>query len=90
VRTEQLVDELFAEIDKFYASSKEIVVDETLAAEGAEWLAEIEAENAGDMTPERLAALEKAKQAEQAEAMDAALRLDEEASPTDGRRFTRA
>ncbi len=90
VRTEQLVDELFAEIDKFYASSKEIVVDETLAAEGAEWLAEIEAENAGDMTPERLAAMEKAKQAEEAEAMDAALRLDEDASPTSGRRFTRA
>src|ERR687893_188004 len=70
VRTEQLV----AEIDKYYASSKEIVVDETLAAEGAEWLAEIEAENADDMTPERLAAMEKAKQAEEAEAMDAALR----------------
>ena len=90
VRTEQLVDELFAEIDKYYAASKEIVVDEREAAEGAEWLAEIEAENAGDMTPERLAALEKAKQAEQADEMDAALRLDEDASPTAGRRFTRA
>src|SRR5690242_20358333 len=70
VRTEQLVDELFAEIDKYYASSKEIVVDEAAAAEGAEWLAEIEAANAGDMTPERLAALEKAAA------------LDEETSPT--------
>jgi (E)-4-hydroxy-3-methylbut-2-enyl-diphosphate synthase len=90
VRTEQLVDELFAEIDKYYASSKEIVVDEHLAAEGAEWLAEIEAENAGDMTPERLAALEKAKQEEQADEMDAALLAREAESPTDGRRFTRA
>ncbi|MEA2167554.1 MAG: (E)-4-hydroxy-3-methylbut-2-enyl-diphosphate synthase, partial [Solirubrobacteraceae bacterium] len=78
VATENLVDELFAEIDKYYASSKEIVVDESLAAEGAEWLAEIEAENAGDMTPERLAAMEKAAA------------LDEETSPTAGRRFTRA
>jgi (E)-4-hydroxy-3-methylbut-2-enyl-diphosphate synthase len=91
VRTERLVDELFAEIDKFYAASKEIVVDEQLAAEGAEWLAEIEAENAGEMTPERLAALEKAKQAEQADEMDAALLAQREAeSPTAGRRFTRA
>jgi (E)-4-hydroxy-3-methylbut-2-enyl-diphosphate synthase len=80
VPTERLVDELFAEIDRYYASSKKIVVDESLAAEGAEWLAEIEAENAGELTPERLAALEK----------EAALRLDEAASPTSGRRFTRA
>jgi hypothetical protein len=42
------------------------------------------------MTPERLAALEKAKQAEQADVMDAALRLDDAESPVDGRRFTRA
>jgi (E)-4-hydroxy-3-methylbut-2-enyl-diphosphate synthase len=90
VRTEKLVDELFAEIDRFYAASKEIVVDEGLAAEGAEWLAEIEAANAGDLTPERLAALEKAKQAEQAEAMDAALQAREAESPVAGRRFTRA
>jgi (E)-4-hydroxy-3-methylbut-2-enyl-diphosphate synthase len=78
VPTERLVDELFAEIDRYYAASKEIVVDESLAAEGAEWLAEIEAENANELTPERLAALEKAAA------------LDEEASPTAGRRFTRA
>ncbi|MFL5888066.1 MAG: flavodoxin-dependent (E)-4-hydroxy-3-methylbut-2-enyl-diphosphate synthase [Solirubrobacteraceae bacterium] len=78
VPTGRLVDELFAEIDKYYASSREILVDEELAAEGAEWLAEIEAANAGDMTPERLAALEKAAA------------LDESESPTAGRRFTRA
>src|SRR5215213_4311898 len=86
VPTERLVDELFAEIDRYYASSKEIVVDESLAAEGAEWLAAIEAENEGEMTPERLAALEKQKQAEEAEAMEA-VRLDEAASPTASRRF---
>src|SRR6478752_10625591 len=91
VPQEQLVDELFKEIDKYVSTSKEIVVDEDLAAEGAEWLAEIEAENAGEMTPERLAALEKAKQAEQADEMDAALLAQREAdSPTAGRRFTRA
>jgi (E)-4-hydroxy-3-methylbut-2-enyl-diphosphate synthase len=89
VPTEQLVDALFDEIDRYYAAGKVVVRDETAAAEGAELLAQIEAESAGDMTPERLAAMEKAKAAEQADAMDEVLRLDESASPTDGRRFTR-
>src|SRR3712207_3512184 len=100
VPQEQLVDELFKEIDRF-AVTRRIDVDAARQAEGAEWLAAIEAENAGDLTPERLAAMEKAKQAEEAEAMDLAsgngdgnglvsrLVLDESASPTDGRRFTR-
>ena len=88
VATEQLVDELFAEIDRYYAAGKEVVVDRAAAAEAAAWLAE--EEDATAMTPERLAALEKAKQVEQADAIDAALRLDEDASPTSGRRFTRA
>ena len=79
VPQEQLVDVLFEEIDK-YAERKTIVVDdEAEAAEGAEWLAEIEAENAGELTPERMAAMEKA-----------ASQLDESESPTAGRRFTRA
>src|SRR5881394_147806 len=78
VPTERLVDELFAEIDRYYGASKRIVVDERLAAEGAEWLAEIEAANAGELTPERLAAMEAQKAAEEAE------------SPVSGRRFTRA
>jgi (E)-4-hydroxy-3-methylbut-2-enyl-diphosphate synthase len=82
VPTEHLVDELFAEIDKYYASGKKIVVDANAAAEAAQWLAENEDESA--MTPERLAALE-AKQAE-ADA-DA---IDEAVSPVTGRRFTRA
>jgi len=76
VRTEDLVDELFAEIDKYYAAGKKVVRDETSAAEAAEWLAENEDETA--MTPERLAA------------MEAAAALDEESSPVAGRRFTRA
>ena len=100
VPQEQLVDALFQEIDA-YATTRRIAVDADSQAEGAEWLAAIEAENAGDLTPERLAALEKAKQAEEAEATASAAALedagtvervvlDETASPTDGRRFTRA
>jgi (E)-4-hydroxy-3-methylbut-2-enyl-diphosphate synthase len=98
VPTEQLVDTLFEEIDKYVGSgAKRIEVDAREAAQGAAWLQAIEDENAGEMTPERLAALEKAKQAEQAEEMSGELlktvaertRLDEAASPTAGRRFTR-
>jgi (E)-4-hydroxy-3-methylbut-2-enyl-diphosphate synthase len=102
VPQEQLVDTLFAEIDKYVASGKQLDVDAGEAAEGAAWLQQIEEENAGDMTPERLAALEKAA----ADAVDsnsleemsgrlldvvaAKARLDETASPTAGRRFTRS
>src|ERR671924_1665811 len=77
VPTERLVDELFAEIDRYYERGKKVVRDERKAAEAAEWLAENE--DATAMTPERLAALE-------AEAA----RLDEDDSPVAGRRFTRA
>src|SRR3954451_16904770 len=76
VATEHLVDELFAEIDKYYAAGKQVLVDERDAAEAAAWLAENE--DAEAMTPERLAALE----AEKADR--------EDASPVAGRRFTRA
>jgi (E)-4-hydroxy-3-methylbut-2-enyl-diphosphate synthase len=76
VPTDRLVDELFAEIDRYYASGKQVVVDEAKAAEAVQWLAENEDSTA--MTPERLAALESA-------AADL-----EDASPTAGRRFTRA
>jgi (E)-4-hydroxy-3-methylbut-2-enyl-diphosphate synthase len=96
VPTERLVDELFNEIDRYYAAGKKVVRDEVDAAEARQWLAENEDETA--MTPERLAALE-------AEAADAEAggegtagangapegpRLDEELSPVAGRRFTRA
>src|SRR5436309_5787712 len=56
VPTERLVDELFAEIDRYYAAGKQVVRDETKAAEAAEGLAENE--DATAMTPERMAALE--------------------------------
>jgi (E)-4-hydroxy-3-methylbut-2-enyl-diphosphate synthase len=79
VRTEELVDVLFEEIDKYYAAGKKVVVDQTQAAEGAALLAQIEAENAGDLTPERIAAMERA-----------ASQLDEADSPVAGRRFQRA
>jgi (E)-4-hydroxy-3-methylbut-2-enyl-diphosphate synthase len=89
VRTEALVDELFAEIDRYYDAGRTVVRDERDAAEAAEWLAENE--DASAMTPERLAALEREQAAEDAGALDEVLRprLDEEASPTAGRRFTR-
>jgi (E)-4-hydroxy-3-methylbut-2-enyl-diphosphate synthase len=82
VKTENLVDELFAEIDKYYAAGKRVVRDEQAAAEAEQWLAENEDESA--MTPERMAALEAAA------ADPEPARLDEAASPTAGRRFTRA
>ena len=77
VKTENLVDELFAEIDKYYAAGKRVVRDERAVAEAEQWLAENE--DATAMTPERLAAMEAA-----------ATQLDEETSPVAGRRFTRA
>ena len=58
VRTEELVDELFKEIDRYYEAGKVVRVDERQAAEAREWLAANEDETA--MTPERLAAMEKA------------------------------
>src|SRR5213596_2445842 len=58
VPTERLVDELFGEIDKYYAAGKTVPRDETAAAEARAWLAENEDETA--MTPERIAAMEAA------------------------------
>jgi (E)-4-hydroxy-3-methylbut-2-enyl-diphosphate synthase len=91
VPQERLVDELFIEIDK-YAKTKRIDVDAAEQQAGAEWLERIEEENAGELTPERLAKLEAEKARADADAMDEVLkpRLDEADSPTSGRRFTRA
>ena len=88
---DQLVDELFKEIDK-YTTTKKIEVDAEAQAAGAEWLQRIEEENAGELTPERLAKLEAESQRADDDAMEEALlqRLDESDSPTTGRRFTRA
>jgi (E)-4-hydroxy-3-methylbut-2-enyl-diphosphate synthase len=82
----KLVDTLFEEIDKSLDRGK-VEVDEAEAQEGAAWLAKIEEENAGDLTPEKIAAME--KEAVEKGESDRVL-LDEEASPTAGRRFTRA
>lgn len=94
VPTENLVDELFAEIDRYYESDKTIVRDEKQAAEAVAWLAENEDLSA--MTPERLAAIEaeKSKAAGGGEDVLAVLSaarsgVDESSSPTAGRRFNR-
>jgi (E)-4-hydroxy-3-methylbut-2-enyl-diphosphate synthase len=92
-----LVDALFAEIDKSLDRGG-VEVDTAKAAEGAEWLAKIEEENAGELTPERIAAMEAAKAREEGSDITAEPflkpvkrpALDEQASPTAGRRFTRA
>jgi (E)-4-hydroxy-3-methylbut-2-enyl-diphosphate synthase len=84
VPTERLVDELFDEIDRYYAAGKRVVRDEASAAAARAWVSENE--DASAMTPERLAALEAAA----ADVSEEPLRLDENLSPTAGRRFTRA
>jgi (E)-4-hydroxy-3-methylbut-2-enyl-diphosphate synthase len=96
VPQEQLVETLFAEIDK-YVRSKHVQVDRASADEGARWLAEIESENVGELTPERLAAMEAAAADDDgadrelvAALKQPATRLDEDVSPVAGRRFTRA
>src|SRR5436853_1225571 len=103
VPRERLVDELFVEIDKSLDLGR-TEVDAHKSAEGAEWLAKIEEENADDLTPERLAAMEAAnadgangngnggplKPAMGVGAGYKRVRLDEERSPTAGRRFTRS
>src|SRR5687768_6752480 len=98
VPQEELVDRLFDEIDKSVERG-EVVSDASEVAEGAEWLAKIEEENAGDLTPEKIAAME-AEAARIAEDITVPSpereeerkreRLSEEASPTASRRFTRA
>jgi (E)-4-hydroxy-3-methylbut-2-enyl-diphosphate synthase len=87
VPTDRLVDELFAEIDRFYAAGKRVVRDERAAADAAAWLAENEDDT--QMTPERLAALEDAAN-EASGGGEAVLRADEAESPVAGRRFSRA
>jgi (E)-4-hydroxy-3-methylbut-2-enyl-diphosphate synthase len=92
VRTENLVDELFAEIDKYYAAGKRVIRDERAAAEAEQWLAENE--DATAMTPERMAAMEAEAAGEQNDGImrviESGRRLDESESPVAGRRFTRA
>src|SRR5688500_3643929 len=88
----QLVDALFAEIDRSLERGR-TEFDERESAEGAAWLQKIEDENADEMTPERLAAMEAAAATEEAGGkplpMAPKVTLDEDVSPTAGRRFTR-
>jgi (E)-4-hydroxy-3-methylbut-2-enyl-diphosphate synthase len=99
VPQDELVDALFAEIDKSVERGK-VEVDTAKSAEGAEWLRKIEEENADELTPERIAAMEKAAAEEAGKDVTAEpflkpvkgrrVELDEDASPTAGRRFSRA
>src|SRR5205809_3596415 len=66
VPTEQLVDELFVEIDRYYAAGRRVQRDEDEAAKARQWLAENE--DATAMTPERIAALEAAGARDDADA----------------------
>ena len=86
VPQDQLVDRLFEEIDKSLDRGK-TEFDERETQEGGAWLAKIEEENAGDLTPEKIARME--HEASQSGETDKVL-LDEDARPTAGRRFTRA
>jgi (E)-4-hydroxy-3-methylbut-2-enyl-diphosphate synthase len=100
VPQDDLVDALFHEIDKSIDRGT-VLVDEREAAAGAAWLSKIEEENADELTPERIAAMEAAAASEDtltgADELPMAgaakarrITLDEQASPTAGRRFTRA
>ena len=59
VPQETLVDTLFEEIDKSLDRGKVEVDEAESREEGAAWLAKIEAENAGELTPEKIAQMEK-------------------------------
>ncbi len=96
VATEHLVDELFKEIDRYYAAGKRVQRDEHEAAAARAWLAANE--DATAMTPERIAAMEAAAAGSDEEAGGvlesmlapaAPVEIDEAASPVAGRRFTR-
>ncbi|HKJ35160.1 MAG TPA: flavodoxin-dependent (E)-4-hydroxy-3-methylbut-2-enyl-diphosphate synthase [Solirubrobacterales bacterium] len=96
VPQDDLVDALFEEIEKSFGKGGKVEFDEAESAEGAEWLQRIEDENADDLTPEKLAAME-AEAAGEGEDITAPgetkgrrVELGEDASPTAGRRFTRA
>ena len=92
VPTDRLVDELFAEIDRYYAAGRTVVRDEAKAAEAAAWLEQNE--DASQLTPERMAALEEAAADGVTDGDEASgatrTPIDEAVSPVAGRRFTRA
>ena len=87
VPTAQLVDTLFEQIDLALDRGGKVEFDERESAEGEAWVKKIEDENAGDLTPEKIARME--HEASQKAENDKLL-VDEVVSPTAGRRFTRA
>jgi (E)-4-hydroxy-3-methylbut-2-enyl-diphosphate synthase len=98
VPQDRLVDELFAEIDKSLDVGA-VQADAKSAAEARAWLSRIEEQNAGELTPERIAQLESAGTAAGADQVLGAgekrdeLRTDEprdQPAPVAGRRFKRA
>jgi (E)-4-hydroxy-3-methylbut-2-enyl-diphosphate synthase len=87
VPQDRLVDELFAEIDRSLAAGG-VQADASEAAEASAWLERIEDENAGELTPERIAQMESAGTPEGADAV-----LAKTGAPpvlVSGRRFKRA
>lgn len=94
VPQDQLVDALFAEIDKSRKLGH-VEVDDREASQGAVWLQKIEEENADELTPERIARME-AEAAEQQGDQSLAVvgssrpEMDETVSPVAGRRFNRS
>ena len=88
VPTERLVDELFKEIDRYYAAGKRVVRDEADAAEARAWLAENE--DATAMTPERMAALEAAAAAATRTRHTSSISSTRRLAGKPGARFTRA
>jgi (E)-4-hydroxy-3-methylbut-2-enyl-diphosphate synthase len=82
VPQDRLVDELFSEIDRSLAAGG-VQSDHRKAAEASEWLARIEQENAGELTPERIAAMEADGTAERADAVLEAADVEPE-EPRDG------
>jgi len=90
----ELVDTLFAEIDRYLASGR-VDFDAQAAREGEDLLALIEAENAHELTPERIAAQAPAAAAPEAgvaeppTVLPVLAPLDESVSPVAGRRFNR-
>jgi (E)-4-hydroxy-3-methylbut-2-enyl-diphosphate synthase len=84
VPQDRLVEELFAEIDKSLKAGG-VEADERKAAEAAEWLERIEQENAGELTPERIAQMEQAAAAAEPNGAP-----EPAAEAVEGRRFNRA
>jgi (E)-4-hydroxy-3-methylbut-2-enyl-diphosphate synthase len=95
VPQDRLVDELFKEIDRSLAAGR-VEADDEKAAEAAKWLQRIEEENAGELTPERIAQMEAAGTRAAADEVlegvngDASKPQKPPAEAVSGRRFQRA